>query len=138
MLGLIRNIKVLINSPFFTEESVTDYILYRLAKRNVRVEKVSRRREALIGVDFIIEGKIAIQAKKLRNGKYNINYKDQNKVFKKYCEDNNMIGFYLYYNPDCSECITCSEINSSVIKKIKHIDDEIRNIYKERESCVSF
>ena len=138
MIALIRNLKTIINSPYFTEESISDYLLYRLKRRNINVEKISRRREAMIGCDFIIEGKIAIQAKKLINGKYNIEYKNQKEVFYKYCKDNDMIGYYLFYNPNSKDCVTCLKINSSIIKKVKEIDGEIRNIHTQREmlSCV--
>jgi hypothetical protein len=109
-MNITRMLKPLINCPYCTEESITDYLLMKLEKNNIKVEKINRRQEKINGCDFIIEDKIAIQAKILRNGKYNIEYKSQKETFIKFCQKNNMTGYYLFYNRACKQVISCARI----------------------------
>lgn len=130
---LVRSMKPLINSVVFTEESITDMLVYKLTQKNIKVEKVSKNKERTCGYDFLIEGKIAIQAKKLHKGKYSINYKDQYEVFCKYCKDNNLIGYYLFYNPTHKEVINCANINElDKVLKFKNLVNEICSFSEER------
>jgi len=72
----------------------------------------------LIGADFIIEGRFVFQAKKSLKG---INYKNQKLVLTNFCEENNLLGFYIIYNEN-----GFSFLNLSLETiKIKEIDDII-------------
>ena len=93
----LKGVRNKIGNRFFTEESITDLILFNLSKL-YEIEKVSKIKERTIGADFIINKKVAVQAKKIdRRGKFNIEYKDQYEVLCRYCEENNMIGLYFLY-----------------------------------------
>lgn len=98
----------------------------KLKKRNFIVEKINKRREKNCGCDFIINNKIAVQAKMLRNGKYSIEYKDQRQIFINFCEVNNLIGYYLFYNKDCKQVVSCAEIKN--LDKHLHIKQFINEI----------
>ena len=130
---MTRMLKPLIDSPYCTEETVTDYLLMKLEKNNIKVEKINRRREKECGCDFIINNKVAVQAKMLRNGKYNIEYKNQKETFISYCETNNLIGYYLFYNKCCRQVVSCAKIadlNNHL--NIKQFINEISNSNKKR------
>lgn len=135
---VVRMLKPFINNRFFTEESITDYLLMKLEMRGLIVKKISKREEARIGCDFIVENTIAVQAKMLRKGKYSIDYKQQKTIFMEYCRSNDLIGFYLFYNPNEDEVITCTRLENIDINKkgnkIKEFIDEIYSIRKKRTS----
>jgi len=53
-MNITRMLKPLINCPYCTEESITDYLLMKLEKNNIKVEKINRRQEKINGCDFIL------------------------------------------------------------------------------------
>lgn len=119
---LFKGIRNKLASGLFSEESISDLIMYNLSGK-YEIEKVTKIKERKIGADFIVNDRIAIQAKKQdKKGKFNIDYKDQYEILCKYCKENNMIGLYFLYT---SKTIIIKTLDKKriTVKKFKNYAD---------------
>lgn len=119
---LFKGIRNKLASGLFSEESISDLIMYNLSGK-YEIEKVTKIKERKIGADFIVNDRIAIQAKKQdKKGKFNIDYKDQYEILCKYCRENNMIGLYFLYT---SKTIIIKTLDKKriTVKKFKNYAD---------------
>lgn len=97
-MSINTKVREFIKLNMFDEEGVTSYICHELTKKGNIIWKPTRHQERENGTDYVINNKIAVQAKRVVKGRYKYKYKDQYEKFLKYVKENNLIGLYAFYS----------------------------------------